>query len=66
MRPGVTIPSATTKVKTKDKGGIKGVKTKKVPKGDLKGQMKLLKSKQMAAKAKAAKNIVKVKAVKKK
>lgn len=64
----MTIPTAT-KVKTKDhKIGVKGVKTKKVSKGDVKGgQMKPLKgTKQMAAKGKTAKNVVKVKTVKKK
>lgn len=66
MRPGVIIPSIT-KVKAKDnKSGIKSVKTKKVPKGDVKMQVKPLKGKSIATKGKATKNVVKVKAVKKK
>lgn len=66
IRPGVTVPP-TTKVKTKDnKIGVKSVKTKKVPKDDVKVQMKPLKGKSIVAKGKTAKNIVKVKTVKKK
>lgn len=66
MRPGVIIPNVT-KVKAKDnKSGVKSVKTKKVPKSDVKMQMKPLKGKSIAAKGKATKSVVKVKAVKKK
>lgn len=66
MRPGVIIPSIT-KVKTKDnKSSVKSVKTKKVPKSDIKMQMKSLKGKSMATKGKATKSVMKVKAVKKK
>lgn len=64
VRPGVPIPVAT-KVKTKDKINVKGVKTKKIPKGDVKVQMKPLKGKPIA-KGKTAKNIMKMKSVKKK
>jgi len=61
MRPGVTIPF-TTKVKTKDnKIGVKSVKMKKVSKSDVK-----MKGKSIITKGKTAKNIVKVKSVKKK
>lgn len=63
VRPGVTIPF-TTKVKAKDnKIGVKSVKMKKVSKNDVKIQMK---GKSIMTKGKTAKNIVKVKAVKKK
>jgi len=66
VRPGVIMPNIT-KVKGKDnKSGVKSVKTKKVPKGDVKMQMKTLKGKPVAAKGKTTKNIVKVKSVKKK
>jgi len=66
VRPGVIIPSIT-KVKTKDnKSSVKSVKTKKVSKSDIKMQMKSLKGKSMATKGKATKNVMKVKAVKKK
>lgn len=62
MRPGVTIP--LTKVKAKDnKIGVKSVKMKKVSKSDVKIQMK---GKSIITKGKTAKNIVKVKSVKKK
>lgn len=63
VRPGVTIPF-TTKVKTKDnKIGIKNIKMKKMSKNDVKIQMK---GKSIMTKGKTTKNIVKVKAVKKK
>lgn len=66
MRPGVIIPSIT-KVKAKDnKSGVKSVKTKKVPKGDVKMQIKSLKGKSITAKGKATKSVTKVKTVKKK
>lgn len=63
MRPGVTIP-LTTKVKAKDnKIGVKSVKMKKVSKSDVKIQMK---GKSIITKGKPAKNIEKVKSIKKK
>lgn len=62
MRPGVTIPFAT-KVKAKDKIGVKSVKMKKVSKSDVKIQMK---GKSIMTKGKTVKNIVKVKSLKKK
>jgi len=56
-----------TKVKAKDnKSGVKSVKTKNMPKSDVKMQMKPLKGKSIAAKGKATKSVMKVKTVKKK
>ena len=66
IRPGVIIPSIT-KVKAKDnKDGVKSIKTKQMPKNDVKMQIKPLKTKSIAAKGKTTKSVVKVKTVKKK
>lgn len=57
--------ATSTKVKLKE-NKLKGLKSKKVSKTDVKMQMKSLKGKPITAKGKGTKTLIKAKAVKKK